>query len=206
MTHSDDKGLVIPPKMASIQVVIVPIIPNPDARAEIEAVATRVAESLGENISVHVDVRDMRHGEKYFEWEKKGIPVRIEIGPKDIEKNSVVIVRRDTAEKEFAPMENLAEKISDTLEKIQSNLYDRALAMRNENTVTATNWDEFVSAIEDRKFVMAHWDGTVETEKAIKDEIGATIRCIPFDSVEEEGSCVKTGKPSTRRVLFAKAH
>ncbi|MDB4983918.1 MAG: prolyl-tRNA synthetase [Patescibacteria group bacterium] len=206
MTHSDDKGLVLPPKMASIQVVIVPIIPNPDSRAAIESAAMKVAESLGENISVHVDVRDMRHGEKYFDWEKKGIPVRIEIGPKDIEKNSVVIVRRDTGDKEFAPMENLVEKISDTLEKIQSNLYDRALAMQNENTVTVTNWDEFTAAIEDRKFVMAHWDGTDETEKSIKDEIGATIRCIPFDSVEEEGSCVKTGKPSTRRVLFAKAH
>ena len=206
MTHSDDKGLVVPPNMTSIQVVIVPIIPKPEAREEIESVAKRVGESLGENISVHVDTRDMRHGEKYFEWEKKGVPVRIEIGPKDIEKNSVVIVRRDTGEKEFAPMENLDAKIKEVLTSIQKNLYDKALAMRLENTVSVDTWDEFVSAIENRKFVLAHWDGTAETEKQIKAELAVTIRCIPMDTVDEAGVCVKSGKPSARRVLFAKSH
>ena len=206
MTHSDDKGLVVPPKMASTHVVIVPIIPKPESRAEIEMVAHKVAESITGDVSVHVDVRDMRHGEKYFEWEKKGVPIRIEIGPKDIEKNSVVVVRRDTGEKEFVAMENLDAKISEVLAVMQVSLYERALAMRTENTLEVNSWDEFVSAIENRKFVMAHWDGTPETEKMIKDETGATIRCIPLDQQAEAGKCVKTGNPSTMRVLFAKAH
>ncbi len=212
MTHSDDKGLVVPPKMASTHVVIVPIIPKPESRNEIETKALELGELLkkekftDQDILVHVDVRDMRHGEKYFEWEKKGVPVRIEIGPKDIEKNSVVVVRRDTGEKEIVAMSDLNAKISEVLDLIQVNLYERALAMRTENTVEVNSWDEFVSAIEDKKFVMAHWDGSAETEKMIKDETGATIRCIPMDQKAEEGKCIKSGNASKTRVLFAKAH
>jgi prolyl-tRNA synthetase len=211
MTHSDDKGLIVPPKMASIHVVIVPIIPKPELRAEIEGKANELAQTLlasavGEQLSVHVDARDMRHGEKYFEWEKKGVPLRIEIGPKDIEKNSVVLVRRDTGEKEFVDNANLSGKIAETLDAIQKNLLDRALVMRTGNTVLANTWDEFVAALEDKKFVMAHWDGTGETEKLIKDETAATVRCLPFDGEMEPGNCIKTGKPSVRRVLFAKSH
>lgn len=215
MTHSDDKGLVVPPRMASIHAVIVPIIPKPEAREAIESAAGRLADEirsaagssvLDGAISVHVDTRDLRHGEKYFEWEKKGVPIRIEIGPKDIEQHCVVLVRRDTGEKESVPMEGLGERVVATLGAIQRNLYDRALAMRTDNTVRADSWDEFVRAIEDRKFVMAHWDGDGETEQRIKDETGATIRCLPLDFTPEEGFCVKSGKPSARRVLFAKAH
>lgn len=206
MTHSDDKGLVIPPKMASIHVVIVPIIPKPEAREAIETAARAVAVSLGTDMGIHVDTRDMRHGEKYFEWEKKGVPIRIEIGPKDIENNAVVLVRRDTGDKEVVAMSVLQAKVAETLAAIQQNLFDRASALRNQNTVNADSWDEFVAALEDRKFVMAHWDGTTETEKLIKEETGATIRCLPLEFSAEAGSCIKTGKPSTRRVLFAKAH
>ena len=212
MTHSDDKGLVVPPKMASTHVVIVPIIPKPESRGEIETKALELGELLkketflDQDILVHVDVRDMRHGEKYFEWEKKGVPVRIEIGPKDIEKNSVVVVRRDTGEKEIVAMENLNAKVSEVLDLIQVNLYERAFVMRTENTVEVNSWDEFVSALEDRKFILAHWDGTAETEKMIKDETGATIRCIPMDQKAEEGKCIKSGNASKTRVLFAKAH
>lgn len=212
MTHSDDKGLVVPPKMASTHVVIVPIIPKPESREAIETKAIELGELLkketflDQDILVHVDTRDMRHGEKYFEWEKKGVPVRIEIGPKDIEKNSVVVVRRDTGEKEIVAMENLNAKVSEVLDLIQVNLYERAFVMRTENTVEVNSWDEFVSALEDRKFILAHWDGTAETEKQIKDETGATIRCIPMDQKAEEGKCIKSGNASKTRVLFAKAH
>jgi len=206
MTHSDDKGLVVPPKMASIHVVIVPIIPKPEARADIEKVAMELSRTLGDGVLVHLDTRDIRHGEKYFEWEKKGVPLRIEIGPKDIEKNSVVLVRRDTGEKQFVENSNLASAVKDTLDAIQKNLFDRALAMRTENTVTVDSWNDFTEALENKKFIMAHWDGTSETEKKIKEETGATIRCIPMGNKKEEGKCVKTGKPSTQRVLFAKSH
>lgn len=206
MTHSDDKGLIVPPKMASIQVVIVPIIPNPESRDGIESAAKQIAASFGTDILSHVDTRDMRHGEKYFDWEKQGVPLRIEIGPKDIEKNSVVLVRRDTGEKEIVTNNDLAKKVVTTLAAIQQNLLDRAQALRTENTVSVDSWDEFISALESRKFILAHWDGTAETEKAIKDETGATIRCLPLDGVDEVGKCIKTGNPSSRRVIFAKAH
>ena len=206
MTHSDDKGLIVPPKMASIHVVIVPIIPKPEAKAEIEKVATELSKSLGDGVLVHVDTRDIRHGEKYFEWEKKGVPLRVEIGPKDIEKKSVVLVRRDTGEKEVVTNAELKEKVMTTLQAIQKNLFDKALAMRTENTVSVDSWDEFTAALEARKFVLAHWDGTTATEKLIKEETGATIRCIPLDNKQEDGVCIKTGKPSKERVIFAKAH
>lgn len=206
MTHSDDKGLVIPPMMARTHVVIVPIIPKPELREAIEEKAHFVKSLINEPFGVNVDTRDMRHGEKYFEWEKKGVPVRIEIGPKDIENNSVVVVRRDTGDKQSIAIDQVSDAIEKILEEMQKDLHDKALAMRKENIVTADSWDEFTKALEDKKFIMAHWDGTTETEKAIKDETGATIRCIPFDSVDESGVCIKTGKPSTKRVLFAKAH
>lgn len=215
MTHSDDKGFIVPPKMASIHVVIVPIIPKPEAKAEIETAAEVIQKMilsetrnnmLTDDVSVHLDLREMRHGEKYFDWEKKGVPIRIEIGPKDIEKGSVVVVRRDTGEKEIVANSELSEKIAATLVSIQKNLLDKATALRLENTVTVNTWDEFKQALEDKKFILAHWDGTGETEKLIKDETAATVRCIPLDSVDEEGVCIKTGKPSQRRVIFAKSH
>ena len=207
MTHSDDKGLVLPPMMTQAQVVIVPIIPKPEMKESIEQTAEVIAKTLRDSgYGVHVDVRDIRHGEKYFDWEKKGMPVRIEIGPKDIENNSVVVVRRDTGEKQTVSNTDIVSTITETLNAMQRELLENARKMREENIVTVDSWDEFVQALEDRKFIMAHWDGTTETEKIIKDETGATVRCIPFDSPEESGVCIKTGKHSAKRVLFAKAH
>jgi prolyl-tRNA synthetase len=212
--------------MASIHVVIVPIIPNKEERQKIIQKSQEIREKvLSEmrtlsfdegtpivsifdpiNTVIHIDERDIRHGEKYFEWEKKGVPLRIEIGPKDIENESVVLVRRDTGEKQVVKINDVWFKVRETLAAIQQNLFDRASVLRNQNTVNADSWDEFVAALEDRKFVMAHWDGTTETEKLIKEETGATIRCLPLEFSAEAGSCIKTGKPSTRRVIFAKAH
>lgn len=207
MTHSDDKGLVLPPMMTQTQVVIVPIIPNPEMKESIEQAAEVIAKNLLDSgYGVHVDIRDIRHGEKYFDWEKKGMPVRIEIGPKDIENSSVVVVRRDTGEKQTVSNTDVVSTITETLNAMQRGLLENARKMREKNIVTVDSWDEFVQALEDRKFIMAHWDGTTETEKAIKDETGATVRCIPFDSKDESGLCIKTGKPSAKRVLFAKAH
>lgn len=207
MTHSDDKGFVIPPMMASTHLVVVPIIPKPEQKESIEEKAQSIAELIrAKGYDVHVDTRDMRHGEKYFEWEKKGIPVRIEIGPKDIENNSVVAVRRDTGEKESVAIDQLTDKVTSLLNSIQANLLDKAKSMQAENTVSVDTWDEFISALENRKFILAHWDGTAETEKIIKDETGATIRCLPLDSIDEVGKCIKTGNASARRVIFAKAH
>jgi prolyl-tRNA synthetase len=209
MTHSDDKGLVIPPKMASVHAVIIPITPSADSRPVILEKAEQVMNvimSARKDISVHVDTRDSRPGEKHFDWEKKGVPVRIELGPKDIEQNSAVLVRRDTGEKKSVSLGLIADELETLLVEIQQNLLDRAEAMQKENTVTVDSWDDFVSAIENRKFVLAHWDGTNTTEDAIKDATGATIRCLPFDGDMESGACVKTGAVSARRVLFAKAH
>lgn len=207
MTHSDDKGLIIPPRMASTHVVIVPIIPKPDMKSSLETAAHNLGAVLRtDTCGVHVDTRDMRHGEKYFEWEKKGVPVRIELGPRDIESSSAVVVRRDTGEKQSVLQSDLPQVIEKVLSDIQNNLYDQALRFRNENSVSADTWNDFLEALEQRKFILAHWDGTPETEKRIKDETGATIRCIPFDQVSEQGVCVCTGNPSSQRVLFAKAH
>lgn len=207
MTHSDDKGLVIPPRMASTHVVIVPIIPKPEMKEMIESQAYAVGKSIeSDTLKVHIDTRDIRHGEKYFEWEKKGIPVRIEIGPKDIENHAVVVVRRDTGEKQVVAQEGLAETLEKVLHDIQENLYHQALNMRDQNIVPANTWDEFTQALDERKFILAHWDGTPETEKKIKETTGATIRCIPFDQESEEGKCILSGNNSSRRVLFAKAH
>lgn len=207
MTHSDDKGMIIPPMMARTQIVIVPIISKPEMKESIEEAAQAITGTLrSAEYDVHVDTRDIRHGEKYFDWEKKGMPIRIEIGPKDIENNSVVIARRDTGEKQTVSNTDIVSKVTETLNTMQKDLHDKALAMRKENIVSVDSWDEFTKALEDKKFIMAHWDGTTETEKVIKDETGATIRCIPFDSQEESGKCIKTGRDSMKRVLFAKAH
>lgn len=209
MAHSDDKGLVLPPKMADTKVVIVPVIPKAEEKDSIVSFAKAVAADIEKLMpgSVFVDSRDMRHGEKYFEWEKKGVPVRIEIGPKDIANKSVVVVRRDTSEKRSVDVDqNLGSTISTLLDTIQKSLLDKARKTRLENTVYVDSWEEFIQAIENRKFVMAHWDGTTETEKLIKEETGATIRCLPFEEEPSNGNCIKTGKSSTSRVLFAKAH
>lgn len=211
MTHSDDKGLVLPPKMASMKVVIVPIF-KADSKEKVLPIVSilkkQIEEALGIR-TVHVDDREnVSIGEKFFEWEKRGIPLRIEIGPKDIEKEQCMAVRRDTGEKIGISYhsEIFGEAVRDILDIMQTNLLVTAQQRLEENTITIDSWDDFVSAIEGGKFVMAHWDGTPETEKKIKEEVGATIRCIPFNNKVESGACIKTGNPSTQRVLFAKAY
>ncbi|MEI6400014.1 MAG: proline--tRNA ligase [bacterium] len=208
MTHSDDKGLVLPPNIAPIKIVIVPITneSNHDAIVEKARELETILKATYE-FGVTVDARpQLRPGEKYFKWEKEGVPLRIEYGPKDIENNSCVLVRRDTGEKIVTPLNELQQKVTELLSTIQENLLQIAKDRLVEKKVTVDSWDAFVSAIEQGQFVLAHWDGTAETEKQIKEETGATIRCIPFDSADESGVCIKSGNSSTKKVLFAKAY
>jgi len=206
MTHSDDEGLVLPPRLAPIQVVIVPI-PKPDPA--IMEVADRLAAELkakGIRIKVDCDAKK-RPGFKFAEYEMKGIPARIGIGKRDLEKGMVEIARRDTKEKESIALENCVEHVYELMEIIQANLLDRAKKFREDRTTTVDSFDEFKKALEENQgFIYAHWDGTIETENKIKDETKASIRCIPVDAPEEDGVCVYSGKPSKRRVLFAKAY
>ena len=209
MAHSDDKGLVLPPKLAPYQVVIVPIYKNAEQLDQItEKAKELMAELRTKGISVKYDGRDThRPGNKFAEYELKGVPVRLAIGPRDLEQGNVELARRDTLEKKIYPQEGIAEIISNLLDEIQKNMYDKALKFRGENTYKVDTYDEFKDIIENKGgFVLAHWDGTNETEEKIKAETKATIRCIPLDAVEEEGKCIFTGKPSKRRVLFAKAY
>ena len=161
-------------------------------------------QSLG--VSVKLDNRDLRPGEKYYEWEKKGIPVRIEVGPKDLANNSVVLARRDTAEKKIVSLPELSEIVIVTLGLIQESLYKKAEERLKENTVSVDNWDDFVKAIENNKFVKAHWSGDEDVALEIKEQTGATVRCFPLDQEKEEGKCIKSGKPSVGRVVFAKSY
>lgn len=207
MVHSDDKGLVLPPRIASVQAVITTIAPSETDRETVLAKAGEINNQLkNSGIASRVDARDLRPGEKYFEWEKKGVPVRIELGPKDVAKGSAVLVRRDTGEKSAAPINAIAETVAGLLDKIQSNLYNRALAFQKEKTRSVDSWEDFVKAIDEGNFVLAHWSGEESDEAAIKKETGATIRCLPFGQPAESGRCVKSGKPSKMRALFAKAY
>lgn len=207
MTHSDDKGLVLPPKIASIQIVIVPIIPKEWDKQLVDEESQNIYSNLiSSGFSVKLDNRDMRPGEKYYEWEKKGVPLRIEIGPKDIAANTVMVVRRDTGEKKPISLSDLTISITDILEQIQNNLFEQAKNRLVNNIISVDTWEDFVRAIEEGKFVKAHWSGDGEVEAKIKEETGATIRCIPFDQIKEIGKCIKSGEPSTGRVIFAKSY
>lgn len=207
MTHSDDKGLVLPPRIASIQAVITTIIPSENDNDAVNNKAKELYDLLNaDGIRSHVDVRDMRPGKKYYEWEKKGVPIRIELGPKDIADESAMLVRRDNGEKSKVSLKSLVETVTSMLNEIQQNLFNRAVEYRNTKTKTVDTWDEFIKAIEEGNFVLAHWSGEKEAEAQIKDETGATIRCLPFDQKDEAGRCIKTGKPSARRVIFAKSY
>ncbi len=206
MTHSDDDGLVLPPKLAPLQVVIVPI-PKPDA--VIDEVAEKIMTALkAKGISVKYDMdKKKRPGFKFAEYEMRGIPVRVGIGKRDLEKGQVEIARRDTKEKSSQPLEGVADYIEQLLEDIQNNLFQRALDFRNERITKVDTMEEFKTVLEEKGgFLSAHWDGTTETEKKVKELTKATIRCIPLDAVAEEGKCILTGKPSQQRVLFAKAY
>ncbi len=210
MTHSDDHGLVLPPNLAPYQVVFVPIYRNDEQLDQItEKVNELSAQLKSQNIRTHFDKRDThKPGWKFAEYELKGIPIRIAIGPKDLENGTVELARRDTFEKETVSQDTLASTIPTMLENIQSTLLNKAKDFRTEHTFKADTYDEFKNIInsEEGGFVLAHWDGTAETENKIKDETKATIRCIPMDAKEEEGTCIYTGKPSNKRVLFAKAY
>jgi prolyl-tRNA synthetase len=209
MTHSDDNGLVLPPKLAPIQVVIIPIYKSEDQLNQISKKIDPIIDKLkSKNISVLYDKRDThKPGFKFNEHEIKGVPVRIVIGPKDLENSTLEIFRRDNMKKEIIELENVFEKIDFLMEDIQSNIFNNAHKFTKENIRTANTYEEFKSIIKNKGgFVSAHWDGSSETEEKIKKETKATIRCIPIDSKKEEGFCVVSNKPSPQRVLFAKAY
>ena len=208
MTHSDDKGLVLPPKLAPFQVVIVPIYRNDEQLEKIKEIVLEIKSSLEHrNISVKFDDRDThKPGWKFAEYELKGVPVRLAIGMRDVENGTVEVARRDTLEKETLKVENIDVKVENLLHKIQKNLFDKANDFREENTFKADSYEEFKELIEKGGFVYAHWDGTSETEEIIKNDTKATIRCIPENSEINEGKCILSGKKSKQRVLFAKAY
>ncbi|MGE6219408.1 proline--tRNA ligase [Nubsella zeaxanthinifaciens] len=209
MAHSDDSGLVLPPKLAPIQVVIVPIYKGEEELKQISAFVDELLPRLkGFGVSVKYDDRDsQRPGFKFAEYELKGVPVRVAIGARDMQNGTVELARRDTKEKFTVPQEGLAEYVFQMLAQIQQNIFNRALKFRDEHITEANSYEEFKELLETKTgFIAAHWDGTAETEKRIKEETKATIRCIPLNNKLEDGVCILTGKPSTQRVLFAKAY
>ncbi|MCQ2166819.1 MAG: proline--tRNA ligase [Bacteroidales bacterium] len=207
MSHGDDNGLVLPPALAPIQVVMVPIYKSQEELAAVVEKMNVIAEELkAKGISVKIDDRDtLRPGFKFAEWELKGVPVRVAMGPRDLAAGTAELARRDTLTKESVPVDGLPGKIAALLDDIQKNIYDKALAYRNANVRKVDSWEEFKTEIQKGGFLLCHWDGTVETEEKIKEETKATIRCIPIDTYdnEEEGKCIYSGKPSKGRVVFA---
>jgi prolyl-tRNA synthetase len=210
MAHSDDEGLVLPPKIAPLQAVIVPIMSkDPAAQEKINNLANELVTTLRQQgVRVKYDNDDnQRPGWKFAEYELKGVPVRVALGARDLENGVAEVARRDTKEKGSVALDGLAQHIVGLLHEIQANMYNKALQFRTENTRKADTWDEFVKMLEEQPgFISAHWDGTGETEDKIKELTKATIRCIPLDNPQEDGKCVLTGKPSTQRVLFARAY
>lgn len=223
MAHGDDDGVVLPPRIAPSHIVILPVTPKPETRAAVLEACQKLAAELrtqtfaGEPIRVEVDQRDIAGGTKSWEWIKKGVPLRVEIGPRDLEKGGCAVARRDrgTKEKTFPTLTDFMGTAAATLQEIQDGLLERATKLRDANMVRIDTWDEFKAYFTPKNgekpeihggFALAHWDGTRETEDKIKAELKVTIRCIPFDAVEEEGKCVLTGQPSKRRVVFAKSY
>ncbi|EMR04516.1 proline--tRNA ligase [Cesiribacter andamanensis] len=214
MAHSDDQGLVLPPRLAPLQVVIVPIYKGEEQLAAISEKVAEIKQALlARGISVRYDDRDTeRPGFKFAEWELKGVPVRLALGQRDLQNGTIEVARRDTGEKQsMAADDNLASAIEALLADIQQSIYEKALAFRQENTHVVNSWDEFTQVLEEKGgFLLAHWDGTAETEEKIKEQTKATIRCIPLpgqlEGTQEEGACVLTGKPSRQRVVFARAY
>ncbi|NSW45300.1 MAG: proline--tRNA ligase [Bacteroidales bacterium] len=208
MAHSDNNGLVLPPKIAPLQVVIVPIYKSDEERTKVCQEGEKIFNEIkAAGISVKFDDRDThKPGWKFAEYELKGVPIRIAIGPKDIENNTIEVARRDTLEKSIVNRNELLNHITSLIEEIQKNIYQKALTFRNEHTYQVDTYEELKSKIENGGFFMVHWDGTKESEKVLNEELKATIRCIPFDSIKENGKCIISGKPSTQRVLVAKAY
>ncbi|MGI9034946.1 MAG: proline--tRNA ligase [Pyrinomonadaceae bacterium] len=208
MAHSDDNGLILPPRLAPVQVVVIPIYKTPEDLTKISEKVNPIYEELkAKGISVKYDDGDyQRSGWKFAEYELKGVPVRLAMGMRDLENNTVEVARRDNLTKETKSIENIADYVAKLLDEIQANIYQKALKFREENTFKVDTWEEFQTQIEKGGFILAHWDGTSETEEKIKAETKATIRCIPFDGETEEGKDVYSGKPSNRRVVFARAY
>jgi prolyl-tRNA synthetase len=208
MAHSDDNGLVLPPKLAPIQVVIVPIHKTPEDLAKISEKAIPIFEQLkATGVLVKYDDDDkQRSGWKFAEYELKGVPVRLAMGMRDLENGTVEVARRDTLTKATVSIDNIIDHVHHLLDEIQANIFTRAIKFREDNTFSVNTWEEFNVQIEKGGFILAHWDGTAETEEKIKDETKATIRCIPLDAAEESGKCVYSGAPSNRRVIFARAY
>ena len=209
MTHSDDQGLILPPNLAPIQVVIVPIYKGMEQLEIISRAVNKIKKELtSHGISFKYDDRDnLKPGYKFNEYELKGVPIRIAIGPRDLENNVLELARRDTMEKTIVPMKDINKYIKSTLEEIQKNLFDKAYKFREEHITEVDTFDKFKSVLSVKGgFVSAHWDGTLETEQAIKKQTKATIRCIPFSEKPKQGNCIYSGKPSSQRVLFAKSY
>lgn len=209
MAHSDDQGLILPPKIAPVQVVIVPIYKGDEQKAQIDSKVNEIMQELkAMGIRAKYDNNDNnRPGWKFAEHEMKGVPVRLAMGARDLEKNVVEVARRDTKEKSVVSLDGIAGYIQNLLKEIQQSLFDKAKAYRDEHITQANSWEEFVNLLDGKGgFISAHWDGTAETEEAIKEKTKATIRCIPINNPQEEGKCILTGKPSTQRVLFARAY
>ncbi len=209
MAHSDDQGLILPPKIAPLQVVIVPIFKNDVEKGMIDNKVAEIIQNLKDlGIRVKYDDQDnVRPGWKFAEYELKGVPVRMAIGPRDLSNNVVEIARRDTKQKQSVTMDGIAFYVQALLDEIQLNIFEKARRYRDEHITRVNTWDEFVETLQNKGgFVSAHWDGTAETEEEIKTKTKATIRCIPLDNEPEEGTCILTGKPSTQRVLFALAY
>ena len=209
MAHSDDDGLILPPRIAPIQVVIVPIYKGEEQKAQLDEKVHAIVKGLKDlGISVKYDDSDnQRPGWKFAEYELKGVPVRLAIGARDLQNNVIEVARRDTKEKQSVSLEGIEQYIKQLLEEIQQNIYNRALAYRDDHITNADTWDEFVNLLDTKAgFISAHWDGTSETEDKIKELAKATIRCIPLNNPLEEGKCIFTGNPSTQRVLFARAY
>ncbi|MBS3770628.1 MAG: proline--tRNA ligase [Bacteroidales bacterium] len=209
MAHSDDNGLVLPPKLAPNQVVIVPIYKKDAQLSQISEKAGQIKQQLQDKgITVKYDDRDTQTpGWKFSEYEMKGVPVRLAIGPRDVENNTVEVARRDTLEKESVDQNGVVEHVENLLDEIQQQIYQKALDFRKNNTYRVDDWEEFKDIMINRGgFIEAHWDGTAETEQKIKDETRATIRCVPIDGEHEDGKCIYSGKPSQQRVIFARAY
>lgn len=209
MCHSDDEGLILPPNLAPTQVVIIPIFKKDEEKELVLEKARQIQKALRtKNISVKLDERDnMTPGFKFAEYELKGVPVRMAIGPRDVQNESVEVARRDTKEKQVMSIVDIENKVEHLLSQIQKNIFQKALDYRDEHITAVNTWDEFMDVLENKTgFVSAHWDGSTETELKIKELSKATIRCIPLENKNEEGKCVLTGKPSSQRVLFAKAY
>lgn len=210
MAHSDDEGLVLPPKIAPVQVVVIPIF-NKDAEAtkRVEEKLQEIVKQLrAKGIRVKFDNDDSkRPGWKFAEYELQGVPVRIALGARDLDNNQAEVARRDTKEKTALALDTIVDNVEQLLQDIQANMYNKAMHFRTEHTTRVESWDEFVTVLNEKTgFISAHWDGTAETEEKIKEMTKATIRCIPLDAMKEDGACVLTGKPSKQRVLFAKAY